>query len=47
MIKSDLLTGVLVGAVLGLVFTSNLAPHLSTLVVLAVVFGMKIIDLKK
>lgn len=45
-IKSDLLTGLLVGVVLGLVFTAQLAPHLAVIVILAVIFGTKIIDMK-
>ncbi len=46
MIKSDLLTGLLTGIVLGLVFTAQLAPHLAVIVVLAVVFGGKMIGIK-
>ncbi len=46
MIKSDLVTGLLLGVTLGLVFTSQLAPHLAVIVILAVVFGTKMIHLK-
>ncbi len=46
MIKSDLLTGLLVGVTLGLIFTSQLAPHLAVIVVLAVIFGGKMINIK-
>ncbi len=46
MIKSDLLTGVLVGVILGLVFTPQLAPHLAVIAILAVVFGGKMIGIK-
>jgi hypothetical protein len=46
MIKHDILTGLLVGIILGLTFTSQLGPHLAVLVVLAVVFGGKMIGLK-
>jgi len=46
MIKSDLLTGLLLGVTLGLVFTAQLAPHLAVIVILAVVFGTKMIHLK-
>jgi hypothetical protein len=45
-IKSDLLTGLFIGVIVGLVFTSQLAPHLAVLVILAVVFGTKMIDIK-
>ncbi len=46
MIKSDLLSGLLVGVTLGLIFTAQLAPHLAVIVILAVVFGTKMISLK-
>lgn len=46
MIKSDLLSGLLVGVILGLVFTAQLAPHLAVIVILAVVFGTKMISIK-
>ncbi len=46
MIKSDLLTGLLIGVIVGLVFTSQLAPHLAVIVILAVVFGTKMIGIK-
>jgi Na+/phosphate symporter len=46
MIKSDLLTGLFVGVILGLVFTTQLAPHLAVIAILAVIFGAKMIDLK-
>ncbi len=45
-IKSDLLTGLFIGVIVGLVFTTQLAPHLAVLVILAVVFGTKMIDIK-
>lgn len=43
MFKSDLLTGLLIGVILGLVFTAQLTPHLAVLTILAVVFGTKMI----
>ena len=46
MFKADILTGLLIGIVLGLVFTVDLAPHLAVIVVLAVLFGTKMISLK-
>ena len=46
MIKADIFTGVLIGLVLGLVYTAPLAPHLTLIVILAVVFGAKMIHLK-
>ena len=45
MVKSDLLSGLLVGVALGLYFTPQLAPHLAIIVILAVVFGTKMIRL--
>lgn len=45
MFKYDLLTGLLAGITLGLVFTAQLAPHLAVIVILAVVFGTKMIRL--
>ena len=44
--KHDLLTGLLIGVILGLTFTAQLAPHLAVIVILAVVFGGKMITLK-
>ena len=46
MIKYDVLTGLLVGLVVGLSFTAALAPHIATIVILAVVFGARMISLK-
>ncbi len=46
MIKHDLLSGLLVGVTLGLVFTAQLAPHLATIVILAVLFGGRMISIK-
>ena len=46
MFKSDTLTGLLIGVILGLVFTAELAPHLAVIVILAVVFGARMIHLK-
>lgn len=46
MIKSDIFTGLLVGVVLGLVFTPYLTAHLPLIVILAVLFGGKMIHLK-
>ena len=46
MVKSDLLTGLLIGVILGLTFTTQLSPHLAVIVILAVVFGTKMIHLK-
>lgn len=46
MFKTDILTGLLVGVTLGLIFTDKLGPHLPVIVILAVVFGGKMIHLK-
>ena len=46
MVKSDILTGLLVGIVIGLMFTPTLAPHLPVILVLALVYGAKIVNLK-
>ncbi len=46
MVKHDLLTGLLIGVILGLTFTAQLAPHLAVIVILAVVFGGKMINLR-
>ncbi len=46
MFKSDILTGLLVGVSVGLIFTDKLAPHLAVIVILAIVFGGKMIHLK-
>lgn len=46
MVKSDIFTGLLVGIVIGLMFTTTLAPHLPVILVLALVYGAKIINLK-
>lgn len=46
MIKYDVLTGLLIGVVLGLVFTAPLSAHLPLLVILAIVFGGRMISLK-
>ena len=46
MIKFDILTGLLIGVVLGLVFTPQLTPHLAVIVILAVLFGGRMIHVK-
>ena len=46
MIKSDIFAGLLIGIVLGLVFTADLTPHLAVIAVLAVLFGAKMVGLK-
>ncbi len=46
MFRYDLLTGLLVGVTLGLLFTPQLTPHLAVIVILAVVFGGKMIHIK-
>ncbi len=46
MIKHDLLSGLLYGIVLGLFFAPNLAAHLPLIVIVAVLFGAKMISLK-
>ena len=46
MVKSDILTGLLVGLILGLTFTTQLAPHIAVIVILAVLFGGKMISIK-
>lgn len=46
MFRADILTGLLIGITLGLVFTAELAPYLAAVVVLAVLFGTKMIDRK-
>ena len=44
--KSDILSGILIGIVVGLLFTSVLAPHLGVLVILTVIFGSRMLSLK-
>ncbi len=44
--RHDLVAGLLIGIVLGLAFTTQLAPHLAVIVILAVVIGGKMISLK-
>ena len=44
--RTDILSGILIGIVVGLVFTTPLAPHLGVIVILAVVFGSKMLSLK-
>ncbi len=46
MVRHDLLTGLLIGVILGLTFTAQLAPHLAVIVILTVVVGAKMIHLK-
>ena len=46
MIKSDTLAGILIGIVVGLVFTTPLTPHLGVIVILAVVFGTRLLSMK-
>ena len=46
MFKPDTLAGIMIGIVVGLVFTAPLAPHLGVIVILAVVFGSKLLTLK-
>lgn len=41
--KRDLLLGILVGAILGLVFTPTLTPHLPFIVILAVLLMTKVV----
>lgn len=44
--KNDLLLGILLGSILGLVFTASLAPHLPFIVILAVLLMAKVIHIK-
>lgn len=44
--KHDLLSGILYGVVIGLFFTAQLSAHLPLLVIVAVLFGAKMISLK-
>lgn len=44
--KHDLLSGILYGVVIGLFFTPQLSAHLPLLVIVAVLFGAKMISLK-
>lgn len=44
--KEDMLLGILVGSVLGLVFTSTLAPHLPFLVIITVLLFTKVIHIR-
>ena len=44
--KHDLLFGILVGAVLGLVFTAHLQPYLPFLVIATVLVMAKVINIK-
>ena len=46
MTRHDLLSGILYGIVLGLVFSTQLTAHLPLLVILAVFVGAKMISLK-
>ena len=46
MVKHDLLSGILYGVVIGLFFTAQLSTHLPLLVIVAVLFGAKMISLK-
>ncbi len=43
--KRDLFLGILVGSILGLVFTSTLAPQLPFIVILAVLLMTKVVNL--
>ncbi len=44
--RHDLVSGLLIGIVLGLTFTTQLGPHLAVIVILAIVVGGKMISLK-
>lgn len=44
--RHDLVTGLLIGIVLGLTFTAQLGPHIAVIVILAVVVGGRMINLK-
>ncbi len=46
MVKHDILSGLLYGVVIGLFFAPNLAAHLPLLVIVAVLFGAKMISIK-
>ena len=46
MLRHDLLSGILYGIVLGLVFAAPLASHLPLLVILAIFVGAKMINVK-
>lgn len=46
MLRHDLLSGLLYGVVLGLVFTAQLSAHLPLLVILAIFIGARMIDIK-
>jgi hypothetical protein len=46
MIKHDVLTGLLFGVIVGLLFTPQLTPHLGVIVILAVIFGSKMLGTK-
>ena len=46
MLKHDLLSGLLYGIVLGLFFAPQLGAHLPLIVILAVLFGARMISLK-
>ncbi len=43
MVKHDAFVGVLIGLILGLTFTSQLTPYLFVVVILAVLYGAKLI----
>ena len=45
-VKHDLLLGILVGTILGLVFTSTLSAHLPFIVIITVLLMAKVISLK-
>ena len=46
MIKPDTFAGIMIGIVVGLVFTAPLTPYLGVIVILAVVFGSRLLTLK-
>ena len=46
MVKHDLLSGLLYGVVLGLFFSPQLVTHLPLIVILAILFGARMISLK-
>ena len=46
MLRHDLLSGILYGIVLGLVFAAPLSAHLPLLVILAIFVGAKMINVK-
>ena len=44
--RHDLLTGLVIGAVIGVLYTAELAVHMPILVILGVFLGLKVVSTK-